>query len=256
MSAALGLSRVPTPALEHLLASMTSGRLPCPFTLGDLSAMGFRGPAADVVSSLASLDNAGARAVLQATLAERRHRPPPRLELVWTGPETRASVAHATAAAVERIFREARRSILIGGYTFDSPKIVEPLHTAMVERGVAVTLFLDIPGEAATAAAADDFAAAFIARFLRDVWTFGRPVPDVYYDPRTAAPGPPWVSLHAKCIVADDEATLITSANFTARGQTRNIEAGVLITDRGFAEQLAGHWRQLVAEGFVRRYVG
>lgn len=49
---------------------------------------------------------------------------------------------------------------------------------------------------------------------------------------------------------------LITSANFTDRGQTRNIEAGVLIDDRVFAEELAGHWRQLVNQGFVRRYAG
>jgi phosphatidylserine/phosphatidylglycerophosphate/cardiolipin synthase-like enzyme len=68
--------------------------------------------------------------------------------------------------------------------------------------------------------------------------------------------GPPWASLHAKCIVVDEERTLITSANFTERGQTRNIEAGVLIEDRGFAEELGAQWRQLIAARLVHRYAG
>lgn len=88
------------------------------------------------------------------------------------------------------------------------------------------------------------------------MWTFGLPKPEVFYDPRTARRGPPWASLHAKCIVVDDERALVTSANFTDRGQTRNIEAGVLIEDRGFAAELAAQWRQLVVWGLVRKYGG
>jgi phosphatidylserine/phosphatidylglycerophosphate/cardiolipin synthase-like enzyme len=126
----------------------------------------------------------------------------------------------------------------------------------MKNRGVKATLFLDIEGTAETAAGADAFATAFIDRFLRKVWTFGEPKPDVYYDPRTAVPGPPWASLHAKCIAVDDERALITSANFTDRGQTRNIEAGVLVEGAAFAGELAGQWRQLVSEGLVRKYEG
>jgi phosphatidylserine/phosphatidylglycerophosphate/cardiolipin synthase-like enzyme len=95
--------------------------------------------------------------------------------------------------------------------------------------------------------------------YLRS-WKFGVPKPDVFYDPRTAIrgdiPGHEWATLHAKCIVVDDERSLITSANFTDRGQTRNIEAGVLIEDRAFSEELAAQWRQLVSEGLVRKYAG
>jgi hypothetical protein len=43
---------------------------------------------------------------------------------------------------------------------------------------------------------------------------------------------------------------------FTDRGQTRNVEAGVLIDDKAFSEQLGGQWRQLVNENLVRRYRG
>lgn len=74
---------------------------------------------------------------------------------------------------------------------------------------------------------------------------------DVYYDPRTAVPGPPWVSLHAKCVVVDERWSFVSSANFTDRGHTRNIELGVLIEDAAFAEQIVTHWRALVAAGRV-----
>ena len=125
-----------------------------------------------------------------------------------------------------------------------------------ISRGVTATRFLDIPSDAASAATADVVATRFIDRFFHDVWTFGVPKPDVYYDPRTVVRGPPWVSLHAKCVVVDDERAFITSANFTDRGQTRNIEAGVLVDDRAFSGELAAQWRQLVAEKLVTRYRG
>jgi phosphatidylserine/phosphatidylglycerophosphate/cardiolipin synthase-like enzyme len=82
------------------------------------------------------------------------------------------------------------------------------------------------------------------------------PKPDVFYDPRTAVRGPPWVSLHAKCVVVDDEYAFVTSANFTDRGQTRNVEAGVLIQDKAFSAELGAQWRQLVSEQLVTRYRG
>ncbi len=50
-----------------------------------------------------------------------------------------------------------------------------------------------------------------------------------------------------------DACALVGSANFTDRGQTRNIEAGVLIEDEAPTRELAGQWRGLVAAGLVRR---
>jgi phosphatidylserine/phosphatidylglycerophosphate/cardiolipin synthase-like enzyme len=250
------LIRIPLPMLEQLLVVLERRRLECPFSEADLVDAGFHGFAADVVAAFDGLDGAGVVAALRMVIAERVSRPPPRLDLVWTGPETRASVARSTHLVVQRLFESARRAVMVGGYSFDTPEILEPLHRAMKDRSVEVTLFLDIDGAASTAEGAEAFATAFIDRFFRTVWTFGPPKPEVFYDPRTAAPGPPWASLHAKCIVVDDERSLITSANFTDRGQTRNIEAGVLIEDVGFAGELAAQWRQLVSEGLVVRYEG
>jgi len=252
----VGLTRVSLPMLEQVLVSLETGRLSCPFSEADLIDSGFHGAAAEVVDAVGHSGTAASIAAVRLVVAERVHRPPPRLELVWTGPETRASVARSTGPAVQRLFESAQSAVIVGGYSFDTPEILEPLYRAMRDRGVRATLFMDIDGNAATAAGADAFATAFIDRFLREVWTFGDPKPDIYYDPRTAAPGPPWASLHAKCIVVDNARALVTSANFTDRGQTRNIEAGVLIESTAFAGELAGQWRQLASEGLVRAYGG
>jgi phosphatidylserine/phosphatidylglycerophosphate/cardiolipin synthase-like enzyme len=251
-----GLSRIPTATLEHLLAAFEAKRLDCPFNAADLADAGVSGPVSEIVDALAGVDARGAVAAILVAIAERVHRSPPRIDLVWTGPETRASVSRSTGIVVEELFASARTSIIIGGYAFDTPEILQPVHRVMVEHGVSAMLFLDVPGEAETDAGAEALATDAIDAFFRDVWTFGLPKPEVFYDPRTARRGPPWVSLHAKCIVVDDERALVTSANFTDRGQTRNIEAGVLIEDTGFSEELAGQWRQLVAGGLVRKYGG
>lgn len=46
----------------------------------------------------------------------------------------------------------------------------------------------------------------------------------------------------------------MSSANFTDRGQERNIEVGVLIDDARFAIQLAQQWDGLVRSGLVGEY--
>jgi phosphatidylserine/phosphatidylglycerophosphate/cardiolipin synthase-like enzyme len=77
-------------------------------------------------------------------------------------------------------------------------------------------------------------------------------VADVYYDAR-ADGGEHQGAMHAKCVVIDEAAAFITSANFTAAAQTRNVEVGVLVRDSGFAERLASQWRSLAARGLFRR---
>ena len=82
------------------------------------------------------------------------------------------------------------------------------------------------------------------------MWPFPGPRPSVYFDPRTAGTAN-IISLHAKCVVIDHALTLITSANFTDRGQNRNFEAGVAIEDRAFATTLERQWANLVEAGLL-----
>ena len=98
------------------------------------------------------------------------------------------------------------------------------------------------------------FASEKIELFLEQNWPFGDPLPVIYYAPSTIEPGS-LASVHAKCVVVDEATTLITSANFTARGQTRNVEVGVLLHDPHLAHGLLANWKSAAAAGQFVRYV-
>ena len=87
--------------------------------------------------------------------------------------------------------------------------------------------------------------------FLRTAWPFGDPTPRIYFDKRTLTTGPPWSSLHAKCVVVDGERAFLSSANFSVRAQEHNIEAGVLLHDPAFALHLARQWLGLIEADLV-----
>ncbi|MBI4957603.1 MAG: phospholipase [Myxococcales bacterium] len=251
------LSELATPDVETLLRAVEAGRLACPPTTAALVGLGLGERASALHALLGTLDRGGVEVALRVALAERAHRQPPRLDLVWTGPEAGTAPTRDTAIVVRQLFERARASVLVAGFRFDhGEELLRPLHAAMRDRAVSAAFFLDIDGEAASAAGAEAFATQRIDAFFAENWPFGSPRPDVYYDPRTAAPGPPWASLHAKCVVVDDRFTLIGSANFTTRGQSRNLETGVLIEDPAFGERVAEQWRSLVVAGLVSRYVG
>lgn len=251
-----GLSQISRPDLERLLQAIETGRVACPLTDGALRSIGF-GAAADVISdALAEANRPGALAAVRAALAERTFRQPPRLELVWTGPDATETSARDTAVVLGELFQQARQYVLLAGYTFDHGEyLLAPLASAMKERGVIVDFFLDIPADKVPQGAPDAAATQFIDKFFIKNWTFGPPRPTVYYDPRTPVKGE-YASLHAKVVVVDMRLTLVGSANFTERGQERNIETGVLIEDPGFAQGMVAQWRRLIGAGLVRRYGG
>ena len=95
-----------------------------------------------------------------------------------------------------------------------------------------------------------------LVRFAEGFWQHHWPWPrrpTVYYDPRALSTDPALcASLHAKCIVVDDEAAFVTSANFTEWAQERNLEAGVLIRDEGFARSLRNQFESLIAASRLR----
>ena len=74
----------------------------------------------------------------------------------------------------------------------------------------------------------------------------------VYYDPRSVADDGPGGVLHAKAVVADDEAVFITSANLTEAAFDRNIELGLLARDRTLAATTVLHFRTLIEQGLLQ----
>lgn len=223
----MDLTCVSTLDLERLHAALVGQRVPFP-----LSRLSLLGEGLEALSELTTVLNSvgrdGCLAAVAAVIAERR-RTAASPELVWTGPESRRSGARDTAVVLADLFGRATARVLLAGFVFDhAAAVLEPLHAAMA-RGVACRVFAD---------------AAAASAFTRDHWPFGPPFPEVYgFLP---APGT-FASLHAKCVVVDGRWVLVTSANFTDRGQTRNVEVGVLLDDSNLASLLeaqfaAGDW--------------
>jgi hypothetical protein len=237
--------------LEQLLGAVESGDLKCPIKKTRLQAVGLDSYV-DKLGALDGLDQPGVCAVLRAVIAERKQSRGATLDLVWTGPDPVQGVARDTNVIVRELFARATRDVIIGGCYFSAGReILQPLHTAMRDRNVKVTFCMNV-GEVHHLTR-DSLANAqrCAVSFMRENWFFGEPVPDFYFDPRTAKPGD-MAKLHAKCIVVDERWSLLTSANFTYLGQHRNIEAGVLIDDAAFSSKLARQWCQLIAEGKLR----
>ena len=90
-------------------------------------------PSHPVADAFHGCDPAAAGATFRLVIAKRMHRPPPRLTLLWTGPDSCASVSRDTSMIVRELLGSARPSAIVGGYAFDKPEILEPLHRVMAE---------------------------------------------------------------------------------------------------------------------------
>lgn len=85
----------------------------------------------------------------------------------------------------------------------------------------------------------------------------GKRVPIVYYDPRSLEPNSKRRAvLHAKCVVIDGEASLVTSANFTPHAQLKNIELGVKLEDAEVARRIEAQFDELVQKRLLLRLPG
>jgi phosphatidylserine/phosphatidylglycerophosphate/cardiolipin synthase-like enzyme len=261
----IGLSQASTEALRRLLDAIEAGRIEPPFSAASLAASGLATLAAHA-GMLFGLDRAAVCTALRLVLAERNASIPSHVDLVWTGPDAPSSEARYTGLVVRQLFERAREHVIIGGYSFDhGADLFAPLHRVMVEHGVTTEIFVDIGQmdtslrrwarserrdirerlkllRSAREQSTTEYADAVVAWFIDAQWPFGEPCPTVHYDVRTAERHAR-VSLHAKCVIVDQRYTLITSANFTDRGHSRNIEAGVVIDDVAFARRLAVQWR-------------
>ena len=250
------LAGVPLPDLRAMQLALSNATLRPPLDRLGLEQAGLHHVASTLLEVLADLETTAALAVLEVAIAERTLRAVPNVELVWTGVESLHAHARDTAVVVRELFATARRSVLVAGYRFDHVEdLLEPLHTAMRDRSVTARLFVDIEREPGDPDDPDQCAVCFVDRFFAKRWRWTDHRPEIFYDPRTAEARPVWeaVSLHAKCVVVDEMRTLVGSANFTARGHARNIEAGVLVDDPRLADRLLRQWNDLVAGGVLRR---
>ena len=257
----------------QLADALATGALRAPVTAVALEHAGLGFLKAEL-APFQALDASAFGLLLRVVLAERSRPGKQRLYLVWSGSDAGVSYARYTRLVIPELIDSAIRQVTIAGYSFDQGAgVFQALHRAMSERNVTVRFFLDIqqlearlaqhlhgekrrsrlaPLKSAKVAGPEGYAREVIALFLELHWPESALKPELFYDPRTADPSI-YASLHAKCLLVDCERALTTSANCTDRGQTRNIEAGVLIHDKGYAEALERQWTNLVQSGDVRR---
>jgi phosphatidylserine/phosphatidylglycerophosphate/cardiolipin synthase-like enzyme len=193
---------------------------------------------------------------LELLQQDRRQRPVAEdlIDLVWTGPEAPGIVNRDTSVVVREMFQGAKQSVIIAGYAVYQGHMVfrELAHGMDQTPDLQVQMHLDIQRVPHDQSRPAELVRAFGERFVRREWP-GQRLPALYYDPRSLEEDPARrASLHAKCIVVDEQQAFVSSANFTEAAQTKNIEAGVLVQSRSFATKLAEHFKKLVSAGFLK----
>lgn len=167
------------------------------------------------------------------------------VDLVWTGPTTGVTGPRATRSVLDELVTSATHSLMLVSFvSYDVAGLTESLANA-IERGVDVTLILetpDDPGGPITADADHPFEPIkTTAKFFR--W------PSEAREAFFAATA----RLHAKCVIADRSAALITSANLTSAGINDNLELGVLIEAGALPDRLARHLELLIEQGVLEQ---
>jgi phosphatidylserine/phosphatidylglycerophosphate/cardiolipin synthase-like enzyme len=161
--------------------------------------------------------------------------------------------ARDTRRVYEELLGAAERSIWASTYAFfDGPRAFEVLARRMDARpGLHVTLLLNIRRGRGDTTAPDKVVRRFADHFWTRDWP-GTSRPSVFYDPRALELDGPAGVLHAKAVVADDEAVFVTSANLTEAALERNIEIGLVVRDRALAASVSTHFRVLIERGLLR----
>lgn len=152
-----------------------------------------------------------------------------KVSLVVTAPPSFRINAKPTMTVVQSMLEEAKRNILITGYSL-SAYFSELTDTIInkSQRGVFVKFFINNIDKQPDV----DKLLRYKGRFLR------------IYDYRNEEDK--MAALHAKVISVDMRQTLITSANLSYHGQQGNIELGALIESESTARQLDEVMTQLI----------
>jgi phosphatidylserine/phosphatidylglycerophosphate/cardiolipin synthase-like enzyme len=149
-----------------------------------------------------------------------------RPQLVWTSPSLPRSEGHTTLA-VSELINEAQTYVYAATYSAGLGSAYVTALREALERGVKVTLVVDREKQgqiAATLAAKLDGAR---------IWTLREPVAGE------------WAVQHAKLVMIDGLAALVTSANFSTAAAESNLECGVLLRDALVATSIKNHLNRL-----------
>ncbi|MFD9946733.1 DISARM system phospholipase D-like protein DrmC [Nonomuraea sp. NPDC059023] len=165
-----------------------------------------------------------------------------RVESVWSGPATHAVPVRSTAQVLIDVVAEASRELLLMTYSA-APYL--PLQTALnaaADRGVTITAVVETLQGARSALGGAEPAHAFAGVRGVELWHWP-----------TDSRSEPGAKTHAKLAVADRRTLLVSSANLTQSGVSRNIEAGLLVRGGTAPRRAAEHIAELRATGVLKR---
>jgi phosphatidylserine/phosphatidylglycerophosphate/cardiolipin synthase-like enzyme len=207
----------PVNAREHALAVCDAWQESCPELPGAAVALALR---------------AAAKAASGVRDAQR-------VELVWTGPATTVAV-RATRQALVDLAREARRTLLLVSFSaYRDQGILDEL-SAAAARHVEIIFVLETTADSRGG----------LDRDAQRAFDELRPGASFYVWPAEKRPANGGL-LHAKTVVADRSAALISSANLSGAAMERNMELGVLVTGEPLPRLVEQHFRSLIAEGVL-----
>ncbi len=144
-----------------------------------------------------------------------------KVEVVCTGSSRLGIPVRATFPAAIEMVQAAREEIFVVGYIFTegAKGLVEALAGVSREHGVRVILIGNRMRD--------------YLPILRSIWPVNSPVPRVFS--READPDDKMAALHAKLLICDGIAALVTSANFSHHGLHENIEIGLKVQSGAIA---------------------
>jgi phosphatidylserine/phosphatidylglycerophosphate/cardiolipin synthase-like enzyme len=252
--------------LNELAAALESGRLSLPCSIIGLERVIGFSVAGPVATGLNALVNTGfqemqAATLLRAIASDRQKNPAltDLVDLVTSGPDAPEVVNRDTGVVVREMFSQATRSVLVAGYAVhQGRRVFQALADRMEQnQNLKVRLFLDIQRQQGDTSIASELVLRFANKFREKQWPEDKPLPEVYYDPRSVAQneGPTKACLHAKVVVVDDARVFISSANFTEAAQERNIEIGLLVNSQAIASQVRKYFDTLVSTNQVDQAV-
>ena len=174
-----------------------------------------------------------------------------RTELVRSGPEVEGVPTSDTLATFNMLVEEATDRIVLVGYAVhNGKKVFQRLAKRMAAApNLEVFFCLDVPRKLTDSSLEEEIVRRFGMDFRERHWPWPQSPTFYYYRPSLSPEPGNRASLHAKCVIADRRAALVTSANFTQAAQTKNIEAGIFTRDSDAAKRLDDYFSGLIRSG-------
>lgn len=184
-------------------------------------------------------------ALATAAQSEQAHRQTPQLELVWTGPASRAIPLRRTEQVLLQLIRETTERLLIVSFAVYKIQSIANALAEVVARRVQLTLCLETANVSEGKLAYDSLK-EFTPQVAQNATILLWPL-----DKRDKNDDGKYGSLHAKVAIADGKTMLLSSANLTDYAMNLNMELGVVIRGSTLPAQVEKHFQELWTQGVL-----